>query len=33
MAKFGDPLQYAVVSFELNSDGEIADGSLKVVGK
>jgi hypothetical protein len=31
MAKFGDPVQYAVVSFELNSDGEIADGTLEVV--
>jgi hypothetical protein len=31
MGVFGDPVQYAVVSFELNSDGEIADGTLEVV--
>ncbi len=31
MEKFGDGLKYAIVSFELNSDGEIADGTLKIV--
>ena len=31
MEKFGDGLEYAVVSFELNSDGEIAEGTLKKV--